>query len=380
MKIVLLSPYHGGSHRAWARGYERYSTNNVHPLTLPARFWKWRMHGSAVTLARKFCSLDLRPSALLATDMLDLTTFMALTRELTVAVPVVLYMHENQLTYPLPSDGTSGPMRRQHGERDLHYAFINYVSMLASDKVLFNSQYHLRSFFAELPNLLKHFPDYNETATVMRLREKSDVLPVGIDTQELSSGRLHNEPHDDPESAPLILWNQRWEYDKNPGEFFAALYVLAEEGIPFRLALCGEQYGRQPSEFAEARHRLADRLVHVGFLPRDRYVAMLWQAAITVSTAHHEFFGIGILEAIYCQTLPLLPSRLSYPELIPSPFHEQVLYDSFAALVDRLRWALTDRRAVEAVAEGLAESASRYDWSHVAAGYDRVIGQLVGGN
>ncbi|NJN53368.1 MAG: DUF3524 domain-containing protein [Anaerolineae bacterium] len=27
----------------------------------------------------------------------------------------VLYMHENQLTYPLPEDNVTGPMRRQLG-------------------------------------------------------------------------------------------------------------------------------------------------------------------------------------------------------------------------------------------------------------------------
>ena len=40
-------------------------------------------------------------------------------------------MHENQLTYPLPDDPTTGPMRRQLGERDRHYAFINYASTVS---------------------------------------------------------------------------------------------------------------------------------------------------------------------------------------------------------------------------------------------------------
>jgi hypothetical protein len=66
-------------------------------------------------------------------------------------------MHENQLTYPLPADGRTGPMRRQHGERDHHYAFINYASMLAADRVFFNSQYHLESFFARCPNFCAIF-------------------------------------------------------------------------------------------------------------------------------------------------------------------------------------------------------------------------------
>ena len=38
MKILLLEPYCGGSHRAWAEGYAAHSRNEVTLLSLPARF------------------------------------------------------------------------------------------------------------------------------------------------------------------------------------------------------------------------------------------------------------------------------------------------------------------------------------------------------
>ncbi|MFO8112479.1 MAG: DUF3524 domain-containing protein, partial [Desulfosalsimonadaceae bacterium] len=44
-------------------------------------------------------------------------------------MPAAIYMHENQLAYPIRPGET----------RDLHYGFINYVSMLCADQVLFNS-------------------------------------------------------------------------------------------------------------------------------------------------------------------------------------------------------------------------------------------------
>jgi hypothetical protein len=47
---------------------------------------------------------------------------------------------------------------------------------MAADSVLFNSRFHLESFFEELPRLLKHFPDYNELDTVKILRSKSTRL------------------------------------------------------------------------------------------------------------------------------------------------------------------------------------------------------------
>ena len=64
-RVLLLSPYHGGSHRAFAEGLADHSRHEIVPLTLPARFWKWRMHGGAVTLAREFLALELRPDLIL---------------------------------------------------------------------------------------------------------------------------------------------------------------------------------------------------------------------------------------------------------------------------------------------------------------------------
>src|SRR5512135_1402358 len=97
MKVLLLEPYYTGSHAAWADGYAAHSRHQVAVLGLPGRFWKWRMHGGAVTLAREFMGMDFAPDLLLATDMLDLTTFLALTRARTHAVPTAIYFHENQL-------------------------------------------------------------------------------------------------------------------------------------------------------------------------------------------------------------------------------------------------------------------------------------------
>lgn len=382
MQILILSPYHGGSHKAWAEGFQRHSRHQVDLLTLPARFWKWRMHGGAITLARRFREYGRRqPDLLLATDMLDLTTFLALTRQGQEGPATALYMHENQLTYPLPGDGHQGPMRRQRGERDLHYAFINYASMLAADAVFFNSAYHRRTLFEALPRFLKHFPEYNELQTLDSLRERSKILPLGLDLEGLRRAKDNREKHKDLEgvdgrNAPLIIWNQRWEYDKNPAAFFAALYTLAGEGLPFRLALCGQSFRQRPQEFEEARRRLHSHIVHWGYAGRRQYAHLLWEADITLSTAHHEFFGVSILEAIFCRVFPILPHRLSYPELVPQAYHAQCLYENNDGLLRRLRWALTHRQEAAAVAAGLAPTVSAFAWKHMAPRYDRAFAEI----
>jgi glycosyltransferase involved in cell wall biosynthesis len=359
MRILLVAPYFGGSHRAWAEGYARHSRHQVDLLTLAARFWKWRMQGGAATLAERARELGARPDLLLVTDMLNLPAFLGLTRDLFADLPVVLYCHENQLTYPLPP-----------GEkRDLTYGMINWLSMLAANCVLFNSAFHLHSWFEELPRLLKHFPDYTHVHCVPDVRARSQVLPVGCDLARLDrvQGAVA-EP-----DVPLILWNQRWEYDKDPATFFRALDVLVGEGVDFRVALAGSNVRQMPEEFEAARERLGPRIVHYGRADTDVYGCLLCQADVVVSTAIHEFFGMAVVEAMYCGCFPILPQRLAYPEVLPAEYHDECLYDGFEGLVERLRWALTHRAQARRTARGLGAAMGRFDWKAMAPQYDAVL-------
>ncbi len=361
MNVWLVEPYHTGSHKAWAEGYRAHSRHRVRLLTLPGRFWKWRMQGGAVTLARMAREIAETPDLILASDMLNLPVFLALAGRRLAHLPIVFYFHENQLTYPL-----------QPGEkRDLHYGFINFVSALRADLVLFNSAYHRDAWFAELPRLLKHFPDYNELWAVDLLRRKSQVLPLGLDLRRLDAFR---PPQLKPTTRPLLLWNHRWEYDKDPETFFRAVYALAEEGVEFGLIILGESFRNRPEEFLTARERLADRIVHFGYAPDlETYARLLWQADIVVSTARHEFFGAAVVEACYCKCLPVLPRRLSYPELLPAACHETCLYDDFQGLLALLRRAVARRNG--GCGPALRERMARFDWAHMAPRYDALLEQ-----
>ena len=140
----------------------------------------------------------------------------------------------------------------------------------------------------------------------------------------------------------------------------AALYALADEGVPFRVALAGENFRVQPAEFTEARERLGARLVHFGYAESEAaYARLLWDADVVLSTAMHEFFGVSVVEAIYCGAAPVLPNRLSYPELIPPELHAACLYDDFAGLLARLKAFLTR----EAPTPELRPALARFDWS-----------------
>ncbi len=377
LTVWLLSPYHTGSHQAWAEGYQRYSQHKIRLLTLSGRFWKWRMQGGAIELALQARNrlaqippnLEM-PDIVLATDMVHLPVWMGLLRrELPGLLPLVCYMHENQLTYPW-----------RPGEKpDLTYAMINWLSQLTADLVLFNSQYHLESWFTALPRLLKQYPDYNHTELVALVRHRSAVAPVGIEVDALAQTRIEQTLVGNTD-APLILWNQRWEYDKRPDRFFALLYRLQEAGILFRLAVAGENFRNSPAEFEEAKQRLAHCIVHWGYVPtREAYLALIQQADLVISTADHEFFGISVLEAMAAGAFPLLPARLSYPELIPAALHTACLYADEEQLWHKtVQFLTTPQSTTQPVLQALRQHIfATYGWAIAAQQMDRWLSTVA---
>lgn len=364
LRVTLLEPYYGGSHRAWADGYQNTSQHTVDLLTLPAQAWKWRMQGGAVSLARMFSEQALNPDVILASSMMDVSTFCALTRSHTHSVPVALYLHENQLTYPQNS-------RQGHGWR---YGFINYISAMSADLLLFNSDFHLNEFFSTLPNMLKHFYDFNELQTVELLRNRATVLEPGLDLKQFDTyrvGKLEDE-------APLIVWNHRWEEDKNPRLFLNTLYKLQDAGYDFRVAILGENTRHDVPEFQQAQEHLGERIIQSGFVERfEDYAQLLWHADYVVSTAIQEFFGISIAEAIYCECVPVLPNRLNYPKLIPKISHNACLYPQDNDLLSLLASHLDGNYTVNTTQ--LRGQVAQYDWTTMAPRYDEMLTRLVQG-
>ncbi|MEO1646419.1 MAG: DUF3524 domain-containing protein, partial [Chloroflexota bacterium] len=319
--------------------------------------WKWRMQGGAVTLANQFNALAEKPDLLIISDMLDISTFRALTR---TEIPIVLYFHENQLTYPQNR-------RQHHGWR---YGFINYTSALTADTVLFNSAFHHDDFFTELPRMLKHFPDYNELDTIETIRAKSHVLPLGIDLARFDQ---HNTTRNS--DTPLILWNHRWEADKNPAAFADALLTLASEGFDFEVAIAGRNFRQHPTEFDQLRTQLGERVIHYGYTKSFAdYARLLWQADYIISPSYQDFFGIAVTEAIYCQCVPLLANRLNYPHLIPTDYHAQCLFRE-GALTGLLRQHLLGNLPVDTAQ--LRTYVTQYDWQHMITRYDDTFAILA---
>jgi glycosyltransferase involved in cell wall biosynthesis len=356
-RVIFIDPYHGPSHAVLSRALRDHSRHDVTPITLPPRKWKWRMRGAALSLEPSLRALP-APDLLIATDMLNLPELVALMRDHWGGhLPVIVYFHENQLTYPV----------RQDDERDLHFGLANVHTALAADKVIFNSAFHRDDFLAAVPLLFRKMPDERPAGVEDRIRARSDVLGLPLEIPPaLAAG--------DGPRPPWILWNHRWEEDKDPAAFFRAIRRLDASRIEFSIVVAGQSFREQPSCFADARRDLDGRIAHWGWIESHAdYLAMAARCRVVVSTARHEFYGLAVREAIGVGCRPILPRRVVYPELVAG--RAACLYDTEDQLVSRLREALApDAPPVDRglVAEVLAAAPGP-----IAARWDEWIDVLV---
>jgi glycosyltransferase involved in cell wall biosynthesis len=366
MKVLFLNPFHGGSHAAFADGWARHSGHAIEVVSMPARFWKWRMRGAALHFARKVA----RPAdydAMVVTDLMSLSDLKALWGS--DCPPALVYFHENQLSYPLPPGETM----------DYQFGFTDITSALAARRILFNSRFQHDAFFARLPGFIRMMPEFHPNWVVEAIRSRAGVLHPGVD---LPGGPPALKALD-ASAPPLAIWNHRWEFDKNPAAFFAALDAVLARGIDLRLAILGENFQVVPKEFLAARERYGARVVQYGFVPsRDAYLEWLRQGTVVVSTADQENFGMSIVEAARLGCRPLVPRRLAYPEVIPAEFHADCLYRDDADLVERLASALApgargDAKARAGARLRLAEAMGVYAWESVVGAFDAVIGSIA---
>lgn len=361
MNILVVEPFYTESHKQWLDGLIASSSHNVTKLTLPGFHWKWRMHGAAITLAEQFRIEGHQPDLLLCTDMLDLSVFSSLLRTDLRNVPLVLYFHENQLTYPWSPKDQDVPL-----QRDRHYAFINYTSALTADFVLFNSEYHQKSFVGGLQRFLSDFPDFKNLDTIEEIASKSTVLPLGLN---LSQYDPFKKTRSNPQ--PIILWNHRWEYDKNPDTFFETLFKLKKRGLHFKLVVLGKSYPAYPEVFRVAKERLEDEIIHWGYATtQEQYASLLCQADFIPVTSKQDFFGISVVEAIYCGVLPLLPNRLAYPAHLDD---KSLFYDSDRELLEKLEDLISNYPSQKRID---LEKINSYDWSHQILVYDATFSKL----
>ena len=312
-KILLLSAYDAQSHRMWRQGivqqFEMEYDFTV--LSLPPRSFSWRVRGNAYSWTMKYQHiLTQHYDLILATSMTDLSTLRGLNPQIT-KIPTIVYFHENQFVYPIQNEIVQREV--------FHFCMLNLYTAMCAERLLFNSEYNRNSFLQGILDLLRKMPDYAPKSVVDIIAEKSFVLPVPLPDQ-IWTNKQHMEPLVSTTKKRIlkIIWNHRWEYDKDPETFFEALTLLQKEHIPFELYLLGQKFRDVPSCFVDAQQQFQHEIRQYGFVEsRQRYEEILQQGDVVVSTAIHEFQGLAMIEAIAFGCTPIAPNHLVYPEYIP---------------------------------------------------------------
>jgi len=292
-------------------------------LSMKGRHWKWRMQGSSIYLAREYEKLQNKPNIIICSSLMDVSVYKSLISKTNRPTPyLVYYLHENQLTYPFSKN-------EKREDENFTYGFINFKSCLAADSVVFNSTYHQDQFLSALESLLVRLPDYAITDTVDLIRQKSSVLPVGIDFSRIES----IEKDKSINSVPTLLWNHRWDDDKNPQLFLDLCLYLKSEGIKYGINLTGAQ-GNNSHIYDRIEKEFKTEIVHSGYLSSyEDYVRILKSSDILPVTSDHDFYGLSVLEAIYSDVYPILPREKVYHEYISESNHFYSHKDQFFELV-----------------------------------------------
>jgi len=302
VRVLLLSAYDADSHKRWRRGLVAAIPEwQWTVLSLPPRYFSWRIRGNSLSWGRGETRDILRQpwDLIVATSMTDLTALRGLVPEI-APVPTAVYFHENQFDYP----------RSEAAVESIEPQLLNIYTALGGDLVLFNSEYNRSTLLEGAAELLHRFPDHVPRGVCQEIADKSRVLPVPLEAAVF-------QPATEKAAGPTFVWNHRWEYDKGPDILLAALRRFGREGIPFTLHVVGQQFRRQPAEFAQIKKCLAKlgALGAWGYRENlDEYRQLLAASHGVISTARHDFQGLSTLEAVAAGCEPLVPDSLAYPE------------------------------------------------------------------
>lgn len=310
--ILLLEPYYGGSHKSFLKGMQKYVPFDFTLITLPARKWKMRMQLSAPWLAEKVVEQvesGTRFDGILCSTFVDVALLKTLLCKKNILLPIFVYFHENQFAYP-----------NQLQDKSMYqFTALNFTTALAADKIAFNSKYNFDTFISGVEGYLKKAADMDVMHMVAQIKAKSRVLYPGVDFNAFNQDVSCES--EKTSCSPVIIWNHRWEHDKDPETFFEVLFEFAKQNVDFKLIVLGQSFARQPSIFSEAREQLDKHIIHFGYVKdRQEYLRLLSCGDVVVSTARHEFYGIAVLEGVRSGCLPIVPDRLAYCELFPEKY------------------------------------------------------------
>lgn len=370
MKVLLAEPFFAGSHRQWAERIQRFSRHDWYFLTLEGKFWKWRIRGGGMILGQRYNELEVTPDLLVASSMLDLSSMIAtISKEGGAIPPIVLYAHENQFLYPIPED------RPAYREQRDHFGAVNWRSALLADHVIYNSEFHREAAIEAYEDFIQRAPDHRDPSLLEGLSCASSVFPPAPDLASFDD--KDHDAGNSGENARILLWNHRWEGEKGPRAFAELVDKAIAEGYDLRLALAGPS-GREEGVRKGLAYRYPERtLLAEEIGDRESYKEWLLAADFIFSSSQQDFFGISVVEAMYCGTVPILPDRLAYPEHLTSSLKNLLYKDLDQAL--RILGDLMEEENLEARKQEARKAVLPYDVRNWIEDFDRLLEEVKEG-
>ncbi|WP_286266248.1 tRNA-queuosine alpha-mannosyltransferase domain-containing protein [Thalassotalea atypica] len=301
MKILLLSAYDAQSHQYWRKGLvTQCNQHKWHVLSLPARFFSWRVRGNSLTWAyteRKLLSQSY--DLIIATSMTDLSALKGLVPNL-ANIPSIVYFHENQFEYPKSGLEFSS----------VEPQITSIYTALSATRIVFNSEFNRSTFLTGIDALMKKLPDHVPKGIAGILNSKSTVIPVPLNSV------LPRKHRSSEKSKRLqVLWNHRWEFDKGPELLYKSLILLKRKSDDFTIHIVGQRFSQVPDVFERIKAEFSENIGYWGYVEDvNEYHELLYSVDIVLSTADHDFQGLSILQAVQHGAIPLVPNRLAYPE------------------------------------------------------------------
>lgn len=358
LKIAAIETFYGGSHQVFIDGLIQHSRHKITLFTLPDQLWRCRMKESASAIIQKVDNLG-EFDLIFTTSLCNVSELKALMGP--TCPPIVLYVHENQHTYP----------RSTPQKRDYQLEWIDFMNTVTADLVIYNSDFHRNSYHQTLKTFIQEIPHTTLSSEywVKRAQERSITLYPGTDTP------YNHSKQSTENNVPRILWNHRWEYDKQPTLFLKTLIQCMNTGYDFEVILLGKSTSTQSKKYKNLINQLSKRIFHNGYVEsREDYFSLLASGDIVISTAIQENFGLSIVEAVQCGCFPLLPNRLSYPELIPKEYHTSVFYNTDDELYTRLATILEKKLYSQ---KTLCQKFMVHHWKNRIDTYDNLFNSLL---
>jgi len=362
MRILLLSPYDAASHKAWRLGLQSHLPDfDFTMLTLPARYFNWRLRGNSLSWALADEPLLKRDyDLLIATSMTDLSALKGMRPDLN-RIPSIVYFHENQFAYP----------SRPTQQNLLEGKILNLYTALSADCVVFNSNYNKNTFLTGVANLLADMPDQVPVGITEKLTAASRVIAVPLESGSFTAEKKS--------SKFTLVWNHRWEYDKGTERLLLLIKCLQTRGIDFRLHLLGQQFRQHPTEMDRviAKLQAGGQMGQCGYVSDPvSYKNLLAESHLVLSTALQEFQGLSLLQAVVYGCLPLVPDRLVYPEIIPAQFRycssedQEAEAQAAADKIEEFKLMHDKKQPVE------APSIDRFLWDHLVKDYRKLFMEI----